>query len=148
MSASETGTSSAAMISPQGTANLPPRDERDLSLWFRAPIVATFVWIFFGVSGIFGYRMWWNSPMHPSFYPFAVVAFAAVLAYSIVLSLDIATGSQINFEFAGQKFNGASGPVVLWALSFLAIMYGFSLANAKDMFTYSGPLNPPLHQIK
>lgn len=120
---------------------------RDLSLWFRVPVVVTFAWVFFGICGIFGYRLWWNSPAHPSFVPFAVAAFASVVAYSIVRSLDIAAGSPITLKIAGQEFTGASGPVILWIGSFMVIVYGFSLLNVFQLATSTAPTAPPVHTL-
>ena len=48
---------------------------------------------------------------------------AAAAALFIVLVLKAAAGP-IEFEAIGFKFKGASGPVVLWVLCFLAIVAG------------------------
>jgi hypothetical protein len=46
--------------------------------------------------------------------------FIALLAFFIVIILEFSFGT-IQFEGLGFKFRGASGPIVLWALCFLAI---------------------------
>lgn len=48
-----------------------------------------------------------------------VMAFAALVALFVVLLLQYSAG-QIEFEVPGFKFRGASGPVVLWVLCFMA----------------------------
>ena len=47
--------------------------------------------------------------------------FAALLALVIVLFLESRSGN-LEFEAIGLKFRGASGPIVLWVLAFLAIV--------------------------
>nr|WP_320014442.1 hypothetical protein [uncultured Desulfobacter sp.] len=51
---------------------------------------------------------------------------AAVGAFLLVQVLQISAG-QIEFEAFGLKLKGASGPVVLWVVSFLAIAAGIRL---------------------
>jgi hypothetical protein len=51
---------------------------------------------------------------------------AAGLAYLIVLLLPASYG-RIEFKVAGVSFKGASGPVILWLLCFLAIVVAFKL---------------------
>lgn len=46
---------------------------------------------------------------------------AAVSAFCIVVVLE-ATSGNIEFEALGFKFRGASGPVVLWVLSFIVFV--------------------------
>ena len=46
--------------------------------------------------------------------------FAALAALCLVLILEFRAG-KIEFEGFGFKFRGASGPIILWVMSFLAI---------------------------
>ena len=100
----------------------------------------------FGISIIIGWRMYWNSPIHPSFALFGAVAFSSVTAFTIVLTLEIVTGRDLSFEFANLKFTGTSGPVTLWILTFLAIMSTFILGDFQDLAKSEAKPNPPLHQ--
>jgi hypothetical protein len=51
---------------------------------------------------------------------------SAVTAFCIVSLLKVTNGP-IEFEAIGFKFRGASGPIVLWILCFLAVALGFHL---------------------
>src|SRR5262249_39907850 len=72
---------------------------------FNLSVFATFFWIVFGLSIIYGYRMWWDAPIDPSFVPFMCVGFGVIVAFAIVLTLSYATGD-IDFEAPGFKFKG------------------------------------------
>lgn len=50
------------------------------------------------------------------------VAMSAITAFCLVALLEIARGA-IEFEVLSFKFKGASGPVVLWVLCFLAMVF-------------------------
>ena len=76
----------------------------------QIPVIFTFIFYLVGITVNYGYRTYWNSPLHPSFMPFVYVAVAAILAFTVVLTFNIATGETIEFDFLGQKFRGASGP--------------------------------------
>jgi magnesium-transporting ATPase (P-type) len=52
------------------------------------------------------------------------VPMSAVTAFCIVSLLKVTNGP-IEFEVLGFKFRGASGPIVLWVLCFLAIVVAF-----------------------
>lgn len=67
-------------------------------------VIFTFIFYLVCITINYGYRTYWNSPLHPSFMPFVYVAVAAILAFTVVLSFDIAVGGTIDFEFLGQKF--------------------------------------------
>lgn len=54
---------------------------------------------------------------------YIATSFAAAIALLVVLSLRYVAG-EIEFEAIGFKFKGASGPVVLWVLCFLAVVVG------------------------
>lgn len=51
------------------------------------------------------------------------VAMSAITAFCLVALLEITRGP-IEFEAIGFRFKGASGPVVLWILCFLAMVHG------------------------
>jgi hypothetical protein len=110
-------------------------------------IIFTFAFYLVCITVNYGYRTYWNSPLHPSFMPFVYVAVAAILAFTVVLTFDIAVGGTIDFEFLGQKFRGASGPVVLWILSFLTIMLGFRLSGATELAKSDVKANPASHEL-
>ena len=52
---------------------------------------------------------------------------AALLAHFLVGTLENTRG-QIEFEAAGVKFKGASGPIIMWVLVYLAFVVSFALA--------------------
>jgi hypothetical protein len=51
------------------------------------------------------------------------IPMVALSAFCVVWVLE-ATSGRIQFEVASLKFRGASGPVVLWVLAFLAFVLG------------------------
>lgn len=111
------------------------------------PIVFTFIFYLVCITVNYGYRVYWNSPLHPSFMPFVFVAIAAILAFTVVLAFDIAIGGIIKFTIISQSFEGASGPVILWILTFLSIMLGFRLSGATDMAKSEAKANPASHHL-
>jgi hypothetical protein len=141
---------------PQSTENLQGQDEGqnrtskqrpDVPKWLIAVVSFTFAWIFIGISVIIGWRMYLNSPIHPSFALFGAVAFSSVTAFAIVLTLDIVTGRDLSFQFANLKFTGTSGPVTLWVLVFLAIMGTFIAGDFHELAKSEAKPNPPLHEL-
>lgn len=50
------------------------------------------------------------------------IAVSAISAFCLVVVLEISSGA-IEFEVLGFRFRGASGPVVLWVLCFLALVF-------------------------
>jgi magnesium-transporting ATPase (P-type) len=137
-------------MNPQQKSETQEQDVRrrpPIPWWIIGVISFTFAWIFIGISVIIGWRMFWNSPIHPSFSLFGAVAFSSVTAFAIVLSFDIVTGQNLSFEFANLKFTGTSGPVTLWILAFLAIMSTFILADFKGLAQSEVTPNPPFHKL-
>ena len=51
---------------------------------------------------------------------------SAVTAFCIVSLLKVTSGP-IEFEAFGLKFHGASGPIILWIISFLSVIAAFHL---------------------
>ena len=69
----------------------------------------------------------WLVKLSLSNYPALVgTPMSAVTAFFIVSMLKVTNGS-IEFEALGFKFRGASGPIILWILCFLAIVAAFRL---------------------
>jgi hypothetical protein len=128
------------------TAESPPIERRPrINKFFVLFLFVVFGVVFTGISVMIGIRMWWNSPIHPSFAMFGAVTFASVIAFTIVLSLDIVTGSDLSFEFAGLRFTGTSGPVTLWVLTFAAIMTAFITGSFKELSLVDAPPRPAIH---
>ena len=115
--------------------------------WLMVVIGIPFIWIFFGTPMVIGVRMFYNSPIHPSFALFGAIASSSIIAFMIVLALDYVTGKDLSFEFAGLKFTGTSGPVTLWILAFSAVMAAFVLAGFQDLAKIQSPSQPPLNQL-
>lgn len=99
---------------------------------FTKLIFGIFAWILIGICFIYGVRMWFNSPMQPSFIPITGAAFCVALAFTLVLALEYATG-QIKIKFATVEFEGASGPIILWCLCFFVLAYGLYLLGLGDV---------------
>ena len=55
------------------------------------------------------------------------VPLSAVTAFCIVTLLNVISKGDIEFSFLGMSFKGASGPVILWVICFLTVVFGFSL---------------------
>jgi len=148
---------SQANQTPNPSSTKPPKKTKDPSAkltfgWFekgvvKSAIMFTFIFYLVGITVNYGYRTYWNSPLHSSFMPFVYVAVAAILAFTIVLSFEITIGETIEFDLLGQHFKGASGPVVLWILAFLTIMLGFRLSGATELAKSDVKANPPSHHL-
>lgn len=67
--------------------------------------------------------MQWND--YPGAVAIAYVTFAASLALMLVLLLNYTIGP-VEFSGLGFSFKGASGPIVLWVMCFLAIIIGLA----------------------
>jgi len=99
---------------------------------FSRLIFMVFAWVLVGLCFIYGVRMWFNSPIQPSFIPITGAAFCAVLAFALVLALQYSTG-QIEIKFSTVDFEGASGPIILWCLCFFVIAYGLYMMGLADV---------------
>jgi hypothetical protein len=86
----------------------------------------TFSWTILGVCGIYGYRMWQDAPVHPSFVPMIYGCVSILMSFIIVLTLKQVAGD-IKFEIPGVKLEGAGGPIVLWVICLIAISFSFKL---------------------
>ena len=117
-------------------------------IWFSRTIFGLFFWIMAGICIIYGVRLWFNDPFHPTFIPIAGAAFAAAMAFTLVLTFEYVTG-QIKFKFGQSQFEGASGPILLWCVCFVAIVFGLYLLGIADAVTKIKPqADPkPLHDL-
>lgn len=97
-------------------------------------ILITFAWTVVGVAFIYGFRMWWNAPIDPSFLPIIGVAVAATLAFTLIIAMEASLGAgPISLKLPGGfGFEGASGPVALWCLCFLTIVFGLYLLGLPE----------------
>ncbi len=118
-----------------------------MPLGFTLIIIFTFSWIVLGLSLIFGYRIYWDAPIDPSFVPFMCVGFGVIVAFAIVISLSYAAG-ELEFEAPGFRFKGASGPIVLWVVCFLAILFGFYLVGISEILKSGSHRQLPLPYVK
>ncbi|MBL8501724.1 MAG: hypothetical protein LZF64_02940 [Nitrosomonas sp.] len=100
---------------------------------FSSVIYITFFWCMIGVSLIYGYRLWNDMPVHPTFMPIIGAVFSGILAFTLVIALEYVIGP-IKLEM-GEKFNfsGATGPIVFWCICFLAIIYGLYLLGLPEI---------------
>jgi hypothetical protein len=55
------------------------------------------------------------------------VPLSAITAFCIVTLLNVISKGDIEFSFLGLSFKGASGPVILWVICFLTVVFGFSM---------------------
>jgi hypothetical protein len=99
---------------------------------FSSVIYGAFFWVLLGICFIYGVRLWFNAPLHPSFLPFIGAAFSAVLAFAIVLALEYAAGT-IKLKFGSVNFEGASGPIILWCLAFFVTSFGLYMLGVTDV---------------
>lgn len=88
-----------------------------------------------GISLLYGVRFYFNDPMHPTFLPLVGAAFAASLSFVIVISLDYLLG-EIEINIGGSSsFKGGTGPIILWCVCFLTIVFGLSILGAERTVT-------------
>lgn len=90
-----------------------------------------FLWCLLGIAVGYGVRFWNDAPIYPSFLPFVGIAFAAILAFVVVMAFRSVSG-EVDFQFGQVKFKGAAGPVLFWSLCFLAVAYGMYLLGITD----------------
>jgi hypothetical protein len=85
-----------------------------------------------GICFIYGFRMWQDAPIDPSFVPIVGGSFAATLAFTLVISFEIATGP-IKIHAGKAKFEGASGPIIFWCICFFTIVMGLYFLGLPDV---------------
>jgi len=72
------------------------------------------------------------------------LAFILIASIFVVLLFRVVAGGQISVSLLGLKFEGASGPVIMWAICFLAIVLAFYMLWDK---TYTGPVSGTIFQL-
>ncbi len=92
----------------------------------RAPYVpgaiALVCYLAFVGLGTFYWKTGWILVLFRTQYAFFVgLPFACMLAYFLVGTMENTRGN-IEFEFVGLKFKGASGPIIMWVIVFLALV--------------------------
>lgn len=98
---------------------------RDAVAWLAlACLVIIGIGFLFAVASFAALKTGQLSNIMLAHFPAVVgLPFAALLALVIVLFLESHSG-RLEFEAVGFKFRGASGPIILWVLTFLAIVTG------------------------
>ena len=96
----------------------------------RAPIVIGVIslvcYLVFLASSWFWEGGWITRLFQEHYVFFVGLPFAGFLAYFVVGTLENVRG-QIEFEALGMKFKGASGPIIMWVVVFLAIVVAMRL---------------------
>ena len=102
-------------------------DKRLFAPYFSGAIVV-FSYLAFIYFTTFVWTGGWILTLFRDHYAFFVgLPLAALAAHFLVGTLENTRG-RIEFELAGVKFKGASGPIVMWVLVYLAIVVSFALA--------------------
>lgn len=80
-----------------------------------------------GVSLIYGYRLWNDIALPPTFMRIIVIVFPAILASAIVIALEHIIGpikiGMINHSYSSIK----AGLIVFWWICFVVILFGLFL---------------------
>jgi hypothetical protein len=103
----------------------------------------------FGVCGIYGVRLWFNSVPNPVFAPIIGASFCATLAFTIVLFLETVSGPiQLKIR-EGTEFTGASGPIIMWCLCFMVIALGLYMMGIVETIKLptQQPDDRPIHRL-
>ena len=108
-----------------------PRDSRlkTLTAWLIVVALGSFtaVFLFGAVVTITSAQGAWLMEIAQQHFAATIgLPFAALASLSLVLILEFRAG-KIEFEGFGFKFRGASGPIILWVISFLAIATAIKL---------------------
>jgi hypothetical protein len=107
----------------------------------ESPRLRTWVnWTFFASAALYslfhaGFVVWQTVVRDPRLFDmvykhyaaFVGLPFAGFGALGLVLLLESRSEKPIEFRALGFEFKGASGPIVLWVLSFLAIVLCFRM---------------------
>jgi hypothetical protein len=101
--------------------------------FFVNVIFVIFFWCMGGVVVIYGIRLYHDLPIHPTFIPIIGAVFAAVLSFTLVMTLQIYSGTVSIKAGSGFALEGASGPIVLWCLCFLSVCYGLYLLGVIEV---------------
>jgi hypothetical protein len=96
---------------------------KTLTSWLIVIALGSFtaVFLYGAVITMTGAQGEWLMQIAQKQFPATIgLPFAALAALSLVLILEFRAG-KIEFEGFGFRFRGASGPIILWVISFLAI---------------------------
>lgn len=94
---------------------------------YLSGLVALIVYVAFLYLVTFSWKDGWILPLFQAHYAFFVgLPFAGLLAHFLVGTMENTRG-KIELELLGLKFKGASGPIVMWVLVFLAIVLSIRL---------------------
>jgi len=103
-----------------------PKGKRSLTPYISGLVALVCYLTFLGLA-TFSWKGGWINDLFRDHYLFFVgLPFAGLLAHFLVGTLENTRG-QIEFEVLGMKFKGASGPIVMWVLVFLAIVVAIRL---------------------
>ena len=109
------------------SANTGRPHNRLLAPYFSGAVVV-FSYLAFLYYATFVWTGGWILVLFRDHYAFFVgLPLAALAAHFLVGTLENARG-RIEFELVGVKFKGASGPIVMWVIVYLAIVVSFALA--------------------
>lgn len=92
-----------------------------------------FFWCMGGVVVIYGIRLYHDLPINPTFIPIIGAVFAAVLSFTLVMTLQIYSGTVSIKAGSNYALEGASGPIVLWCVCFLTVCYGLYLLGVIEV---------------
>jgi len=99
--------------------------QEKVKFYFMITLVGAFIFVSLTLLGFYMYYGFtsgvWLKLLEEHFSVLVVIPFGAGCALIVVILLR-ATQGPIEFEGLGFKFRGASGPIVLWCIAFLALM--------------------------
>jgi len=113
---------------PEDKSYLSEERFRAIAGWlvFLGTGVFSLVFLAFIVFHSWGSESWIVEIVKQHFSAAVGLPLAAIASICVVLLFKYATGP-IEFRVLGFEFRGASGPIVLWAMCFLAITLGIKL---------------------
>jgi len=125
----------------------PPNPIHDAELSGARKLAAVLFVIGAAAIGGFSFYLIFDLARHrPDFYAISVQHFAAViglplsaiLSLFVVLLFRVVSGEKLHVNILGIKFEGASGPVIMWVICFLSIALSISALWDKK---YTGPVS-------
>jgi len=131
--------------SKPAASQVPPANDAELT---GARKLAAVVFVV-GAAAIGGFSFYFVLDLarhRPDFYVISVQHFAAViglplaaiLSLFVVLLFRVVSGEKISVNLLGFKFEGASGPVIMWVICFLAVALSIGALWDKK---YTGPVS-------
>jgi hypothetical protein len=94
-------------------------------------IYGAFFWSMAGVALIYGFRLYQDAPIHPSFIPIIGGSFAAIVSFTLIMTLRIVVGP-ISIKADKYQLEGATGPIIVWCICFITICFGLYLLGIAD----------------